>query len=98
MIKAKIEDNYSVCSFIILNGSLIDSTGNLVNSYISNQYNSENNFYNNCNYSGSGKKSKRIFKYSKIFIAWFWRWERNKNYDNKIDLTYNMITNFGSKK
>ena len=35
MIKAKIEDNYSVCSFIILNGSLIDSTENLVNSYIS---------------------------------------------------------------
>ena len=44
IIKAKIEDRYSIGSFITLNGSLIDSIGNLVNSYISNQYNSENSF------------------------------------------------------
>jgi len=98
IIKAKIEDRYSIGSFITLNGSLIDSIGNLVNSYISNQYNSENSFCSNCNYSGPGKKEKGFLNTPKYLLLDFDGEKEIKELDNEIDLTYNKITNLGYKK
>ena len=98
IFKAKIENNYSVRCFITLNGSLIDSTGNLVNSYISNQYNSENNFCNNCNYFGPGKKEKEFLNTPKYLLLDFEGEKKIKELDDEKDFTYYKITNLGSKK
>ena len=99
IISAKIIDGQSVSCFIPLNGRLIDSVGNLVNSYISNQYNSDDSVCNECNYSGPGKKEKGFLNTPKYLLLDFGEGEKDiKVLDNEIDLTYNSITNFGSKK
>jgi hypothetical protein len=99
IISAKIIDNESVSSFIPLNGRLIDSVSNLVNSFISSQYNSDVSYCNECNYSGPGKKEKGFLNTPKYLLLDFGAEEKDiKTLDNEIDLTYNSITNFGSKK
>jgi len=98
IIKAKIEDDYSISSFIPLNGNIIDSIGNLVNGYISKQYNLDNGYCDNCNYSGPGKKEKGFLNTPKYLILDFEGEKEMKILDNEIDLTYNSITNIGSKK
>jgi len=87
-----------ISSFIPLNGSIIDSIGNLVNDYISKQYNSDNSFCDNCNYFGPGKKEKGFLNTPKYLIFDFVGENEMKILDNEIDLTYNSITNIGSKK
>jgi hypothetical protein len=99
IISAKIEDYQSIAAFIPLNGRLIDSVSNLVNSYISNQYNSDVSYCNECNYSGPGKKEKGFLNTPKYLLLDFGDEEKDiKTLDNEIDLTYNSITNFGCKK
>jgi hypothetical protein len=99
VISAKIIDRQSVSAFIPLNGRLIDSVSNLVNSYISNQYNSDVSYCNECNYSGPGKKEKGFLNTPKYLLLDFGEGEKDiKVLDNEIDLTFNSITNFGSKK
>ena len=99
IIKAEIVDSQSIASFIPLNGSLIDSIGNLVNDYISKQYNSNNSYCDNCKYFGPGKKEKGFLNTPKYLMLDFGEGEKDiKTLDNEIDLTYNSITNIGSKK
>jgi hypothetical protein len=99
IIKAEIVDSQSIASFIPLNGSLIDSIGNLVNDYISKQYNSDNSYCDNCIYFGPGKKEKGFLNTPKYLMLDFGEGEKDiKTLDNEIDLTYNSITNIGSKK
>jgi hypothetical protein len=99
IISAKIEDRQSVSSYIPLNGRLIDSTGNLINDYISQQYNSDNSYCSNCKYSGPGKKEKGFLNTPKYLLLDFGEGEKDiKILDDEIDLTYNCITNLGCKK
>ena len=99
IIKAEMVDRHSIASFIPLNGSLIDSIGNLVNDYISKQYNSNNSYCDNCIYFGPGKKEKGFLNTPKYLMLDFGEGEKDiKTLDNEIDLTYNSITNIGSKK
>ena len=99
IIKAKIEDNHQgIGSFIPLNGSLIDSIGNLVNCFISKKNYLENIFCNNCKYSGQGRKEKGFLNTPKYLLLDFEGEKEVKVLDNDIDLTNNKITNLGSKK
>ena len=96
VLNAEIKDNYGVSSFIPLPGLSIDKVSNLLEKYMSKQFDS-NETYNckSCNYKGPGKDEVGFLNTPKYLLFNFedYSGEREiKTLDDSIDLTnYSLI-------
>jgi hypothetical protein len=96
VLNAEIKDNYGVSSFIPLPGLSIDKVSNLLEKYMSKQFDS-NETYNckNCDYKGPGKDEVGFLNTPKYLLFNFedYAGEREiKTLDDSIDLTNYSLT------
>ena len=97
VLNAEIKDNYGVSSFIPLPGLLIDKVSNLLELYMSKQFDSPF-IYNckNCDYKGPGKDEVGFLNNPNYLLFDFEGEKEIKTLDDSIDLTNYNLSN--SKK
>ncbi len=99
VLNAEIKDEYGVCSFIPLVGIFIDTISNLLDNYMSTQFNSSSSFEcSNCNYKGPGKNEVGFLNTPKYLIINFDGDKDLKILDETIDLTKYSLTKDGKNK
>jgi len=88
VLNAEIKNNYGISSFFPLPGLIEDRVSNLLEAYMSKQFDSHS-FYNckNCDYKGLGK-DKLGFLNTPKFLLFSFEGKKGKKYlDNSVDLT-----------
>ena len=88
VLNAEIKDHYGISSYIPLNGLLIDKVSNLLELYMTKQFNSSF-IYNckNCDYKGPGKDEVGFLNNPKYLLFNFEGEKEIKTLDDSIDLT-----------
>jgi hypothetical protein len=97
VLYAEIKDNYGVSSFIPLPGLFIDKVSNLLERYMSKQFDSAFLYTcKNCDYKGPGKNEIGFLNTPEYLLFNFEGEKEIKTLDDSIDLTNYTLTN--SKK
>ena len=93
VLNAEIKDHYGVSSFIPLNGLLIDKVSNLLEQYMSKQFDSYFLYTcQNCDYKGPGKDEVGFLNNPKYLLFNFEGEKEIKTLDDSIDLTNYILT------
>jgi hypothetical protein len=93
VLNAEIKDHYGVSSFIPLNGLLIDKVSNLLEQYMSKQFDSYFLYTcQNCDYKGPGKDEVGFLNNPKYLLFNFEGEKEIKTLDDSIDLKNYTLT------
>ena len=99
LLNVEIKDNYGVSSFIPLPGIFIDKISNLLDNFLSKQFNSNSTFKcSNCNYAGPGKCEVGFLNTPKFLLIDFEGEKEVKTLDDNIDLTNYSLKKNGKNK
>jgi serine/threonine protein kinase len=99
VLNAEIKEGYGVRSFFPLLGMLIDKVSNLLDIYMSKQFNSSLNYNcSNCNYRGPGKNEVGFLNNPKYLIFDFEGEKEIKTLDDTIDLSNYSFDKDGKNK
>ena len=99
VLKAEIKDNYGVSSFIPLPGLFIDKVSNLLERYMTKQFDSPFLYTcKNCDYKGPGKDEIGFLNNPKYLLFNFEGEKEIKNLDDSIDLTNYTLTKSANNK
>ena len=98
VLNAEIKDGYGVSSFIPLLGILIDKVSNLLDNYMSKQFDSSKCYCSNCNYKGPGKNEVGFLNNPKYLLFDFEGEKEIKTLDDSIDISNYSLAKDGKTK